>query len=262
MNTTAFSGGDTRELYNKNKNKLGDHWYYYNTPIEYNWNTNKYRMTHEIEDTQWDNYVYFSGCSYTVGVGVELEKTFPAIVSKNANCDYVNTSIGGASVELVLHNTVDFLSKCKVLPKAIIINWPEIARTSWWEDDGSIGIYMPKYYSGGWSASYEEFIMHDTHITNRFAHIRKTMNLICKSMKIPLLEVSTALGFAPSDDAVFDGITPMPSYHKPMDFSNVDDLKIMHHHWARDFGHLGGGHPGWFHHENIANFTIEWLGKL
>lgn len=262
MNTTPFSGGDTSDLYTKNRNKLGEAWYYYNTPVEYQWNKNSFRMNHEIKDTQWDTYIYFTGCSYTVGVGVELEKTFPYIVSKDINCDYVNTSVGGASVELVLQNTVDFLTECEKLPKAIVINWPEISRTSWWEDDGSIGVYIPKYYGGGWESSYKEFIIHDLHITNRFAHIRKTMTLLCKSINVPLLEISTALAFDPSSDSVHDGIIPMPSYHRPIEFSDIHELSSMHHYWARDFGHLGGGHPGWYHHANAAKYITKWLRKI
>lgn len=259
MNTTNFTSADDSDLWLKNKQKLGTNWYYYHTPIEYQWTKENFRMPHEVNDTDWSNYIYFSGCSYSIGLGVEYEKTYPFLVSKENNCDYVNTALSGASVERVLQNTVEFLSECKKFPKLIIINWPEIARTSWWEDDGSVGIYMPKYYVGQWKRSYEEFITHELHMFNRFAHIRKTIKLICNSLTIPLLEISTALTFSPSTHKVFDGVTEMPSFHKKIDFSNNDDLSKMHYHWARDYGFHDGGHPGWKHHTNVANYIKNWI---
>lgn len=259
MIAQPFSGPDSRELYNKNRVKLGKHWYYHDHEITYSWNSAGYRMYHEIHETDWKNYIHFTGCSYAVGSGVELEYTYPYLISKQLHCDYVNTATIGASVELVLKNSVEFLLNCKHPPKAMVVNWPEISRTMWWEGNGNIGLYMPKEFSGEWTASYKEFLMHPLHMENRFDVIRSTIKLICNSMNIPLIEVSTALSFDLSYNNAYPDIKVLPSFHTPVDLSHISDIENMHHYWARDFGFHDGGHPGWSHHKNAANIVVGLL---
>jgi hypothetical protein len=257
--SNQFAGPDSLSLYNKNCKIFGPNWYYYSNPITYRWNSKKFRMNKEIEKVDWNNYIYFSGCSYTVGAGVELERSFPYLAAQQLSIDYVNTAISGASVELVLQNTVEFLKECNKYPKAAIINWPEIFRTSWWENNGEVGLYMPKEYSGNWVSSYKQFLKNNTHIRKRFQFIRNTVVLIFKLANVPILEVSTALGFSSSSDEIFNGIISLPSFHDHTVKDNPKKFSTMHYNWARDFGFHDGGHPGWLHHENAANLIVEWI---
>lgn len=259
MTLDIFSGPDSIQLYDKNLKTFGPSWYYYSNPITYHWNSKKLRMNKEVEDLDWNNYIYFSGCSYTVGVGVELERTFPYLTSQRLTTDYVNTAISGASAELVLQNTIAFLKECKKYPKVVVINWPEISRTSWWENNGKIGLYMPKEYNGDWSVSYKQFLKNSLHVKKRFQHIRDTIDLIFKLINVPVMEISTALEFSPSTDEVFNGIIPLPSFHDHTVKNNPEKFSTMHYNWARDFGFHGGGHPGWLHHENAANIIVSWI---
>jgi hypothetical protein len=121
-----FSGSDTLEHYLENLKTKPDDWYYRNRPISYNRNTNGHRCK-EISDIDFDNYILTTGCSHTEGIGLELEKTYPYVLSQNINCDYYNLGLGGAGVDVMIHNLTVWLNTYKK-PKALIVQWPTSVR--------------------------------------------------------------------------------------------------------------------------------------
>ena len=48
---------------------------------------------HVRYDDDQDNYILFIGCSHTMGVGLELEKTYPHILSEKLKMDYYNLAV-------------------------------------------------------------------------------------------------------------------------------------------------------------------------
>jgi hypothetical protein len=122
-----FSGSDSEELYIKNLKSKSIDWYYRTKQISYIRNSNGHRCK-EIKDINLSNYILYAGCSHTEGIGLELEKTYPYLLSKSLGCDYYNISIGGSGIDVLLHNLIVWFGTVKQKPKLVIIQWPFWAR--------------------------------------------------------------------------------------------------------------------------------------
>jgi hypothetical protein len=126
-----FCGSDTEELYHQNlKTKPAD-WYYRTADISYEYNSFGHRCKN-LNDIDLDNYILFSGCSYVEGIGLELKKTFPHIVSDELGTDYYNLGVGGSGIDVMTYNLVTWFSKVKKLPKAVVIMWTFEERFATW----------------------------------------------------------------------------------------------------------------------------------
>lgn len=147
-----FSGADSGEELSANLKKLADDWYYRTAEITYNHNSLGHRSI-EPQNLNLDNYILFTGCSHTEGIGLELEKTYPYIVADELGCDYYNLAIGGSGIDVMMHNLSLWLGKVKEKPKAIIVQWPDEARfmlsDGWrlrqigtWTNEGKITRFM------------------------------------------------------------------------------------------------------------------------
>jgi hypothetical protein len=123
----VFSGSDSEELYIKNLKSKSIDWYYRTKQISYIRNSNGHRCK-EIKDINLSNYILYAGCSHTEGIGLELEKTYPYLLSKSLGCDYYNISIGGSGIDVLLHNLIVWFGTVKQKPKLVIIQWPFWAR--------------------------------------------------------------------------------------------------------------------------------------
>jgi hypothetical protein len=132
-----FSGSDTEELYNQNLKSKSNDWYYRTNQINYIRNSNGHRCR-EIKDIDLTNYILYTGCSHTEGIGLELEKTYPYLLSKSLNCDYYNLSLGGSGIDLLLHNLIVWWSTVKQKPKLVVIQWPFWARYSRFNEEPTI----------------------------------------------------------------------------------------------------------------------------
>lgn len=122
-----FSGADNEEALAANLKKLADDWYYRTAEITYNHNSLGHRSI-EPQNLNLDNYILFTGCSHTEGIGLELEKTYPYMVADELGYDYYNLAIGGSGIDVMMHNLSLWLGKVKEKPKAIIVQWPNEAR--------------------------------------------------------------------------------------------------------------------------------------
>jgi hypothetical protein len=122
-----FSGSDTKELYVQNLKSKPNDWYYRTNHVSYIRNSNGHRCK-EIKDIDLSNYILYAGCSHTEGIGLELEKTYPYLLSKLLNCDYYNLGLGGTGIDVLLHNLIVWFGTVKQKPKLVIIQWPFWAR--------------------------------------------------------------------------------------------------------------------------------------
>ena len=122
-----FSGADSQEALSANLKELADDWYYRTAEITYNHNSLGHRSI-EPQNLNLDNYILFTGCSHTEGIGLELEKTYPYLVADQLGCDYYNLALGGSGIDAMMHNLSLWLGKVKEKPKAIIVQWPNEAR--------------------------------------------------------------------------------------------------------------------------------------
>lgn len=125
--TLKFVPGDTQEKFIRNKKNKNNDWYYNRVEINYTFNSFGHRCK-DIKELDFDNYFLFIGCSHTQGVGVELEKTYPYIVSKYLKADYYNMSLAATGIDVCEYNLLTWFAKFDKKPKAVFIQWPDHSR--------------------------------------------------------------------------------------------------------------------------------------
>jgi hypothetical protein len=124
-----FSGTDTEELYKKNLKNNPIDWYYRDVNITYERNSCGHRCK-EIEEVDFDNYILAVGCSFTEGVGLEVDKTYVSVLAEILKCDYYNLGVGGSGIDVMFHNLFVWLASQPKKPKLIIVQWPSAERFS------------------------------------------------------------------------------------------------------------------------------------
>jgi hypothetical protein len=143
---TPFTGGDSEEQFIRNKPTQPDDWYYLDHPITYSYNEYGHR-SRNIGEIDLDNYIIFTGCSHTVGVGLELEKTFPYLVSQKLGVDYYNIAVAATGIDVLEYNLLTWMAKVKKKPKHVIIQWPDHARFASYQSDYDL-IHEKSSWSG------------------------------------------------------------------------------------------------------------------
>lgn len=239
-----FMQNDTEELLNINRKRYGKDWYWYDRPIEYRYNKLGYRMDKEVEDIDFNNYYAFFGCSFTEGVGLPVEETFAFKIAAAKKVDYINASHGGASPEFALYNFLQLIDNAPKMPTHVIFNWPSIVRTMYWMNKDTMTFKLPGHNKDGWITSYEEFVMGEAHIRNRFEMILKTVRLITNAHNIILYETSLL-------DEGFEGIEHISTL-KGLDEINCDDINTLHLRKGRDIGTDEISHPGFLYNKYVV----------
>lgn len=265
--TFNFLHTDSEELFEQNKKKLGPEWIYYNKPITYTINQLGYRMEKEMHEVDYDNYIAFFGCSFTVGIGMPLEDSFAYITAQRAKCDYVNAAVGGASPDFVFTNFLHFFEKAPKKPKCFVFVWPELTRTFYWYENRPLFLVSGQEkncITDYWNKAYKSFIMEDSHVNNRFKYIRSAIKLICESNNVPYYECS-----------LYQSNENFNSTHEEIDFSDKihpaysafdHDPKILHLNWGRDIISMSktevNAHPGNYCQHAIADKFFTKFGFL
>jgi len=256
-----FFHTDTEQLYHKNVRSIGAAWPWLGKPIEYRFNSYGYRMDKELADVDTSNYYAFFGCSFAVGTGIPLRDTYAYRIAKQANVDYINGAIGGGSVEFVLYNISQLFSTDATKPKAIIINWPELTRTTYWVDDTLHSYLVNATSDKFWEPAYKQFLCEESHINNRFTMIRKTVTALCKAYNTKLYEFTTHqadIDFNTKHTGINSiNISPPDITENP-----ITSPVILGRVYARDIHDISKhqyGHPGLFFQEEVTKSFFEWL---
>jgi hypothetical protein len=108
---------------------LPQNWHYRSNKLTYAFNANGHRCKN-IEDLDLDNYILFAGCSHTVGIGLELEKTFAYQVASSLKVDYYNLALSGTGIDVMTYNLIMWSNTVKKMPKFLVILWPATVRFS------------------------------------------------------------------------------------------------------------------------------------
>jgi hypothetical protein len=122
-----FYGGDDKDIFERNLETQPSDWYYRNAKIKYYYNNFGHRCK-TINQLDFGNYVLFTGCSHTQGIGLELEKTFPYLLSKELGLDYYNLALSASGPDVVHYNLLTWFHKYKLRPKCIFVQWPDHSR--------------------------------------------------------------------------------------------------------------------------------------
>jgi hypothetical protein len=162
---SEWMSGDTEGQYLDNVKTQPNNWYYKDKTITYSFNKNGHRCN-DIEDINLSNYILVLGCSHTVGVGLELEKTFPYLLAKELRCNYYNFGVSATGIDVVEYNLLTWIRKINKSPKAVVIQWPDhtrfashlpghenlIEKGSWTEDPDNVELIVNSEESGFFNA--------------------------------------------------------------------------------------------------------------
>lgn len=195
--TSMFIHVDSKRQFKINQAVLGKDWYWYKKSFTYQINDYGYRMNKDLHEVDLSNYMAFFGCSYTVGQGLPLKKTFAYKIAQRANMDYVNAAIIGSSADFVFYNFTKLISTAPNLPKIVVINWPHFARAMYWYKDNIINL-LPDIDSVSnpkgvkfWINSYKAHVLEPSNFINRFDYIRQNIITFCNLSGIKLFEFTT-----------------------------------------------------------------------
>jgi hypothetical protein len=194
---TSFTGSDDAERFAKNLLQLPNDWIYRNKEIRYKYNSLGFRCK-DPSDLDYDNYVLFTGCSHTEGVGLALEDTYPYKIAEHLKTDYINLAIGGTGLDVLEYNLITWLTKYKKKPKYVFIQWPDHSRY--------MGVF-PNYENmisiGSWREEPEYKTFMATGELTGFFYGRKflTTQLLSNVIDVPILSIQfTSLNsFQPYD---------------------------------------------------------------
>lgn len=274
--TSSFIHLDSEKQFRINQTILGKDWYWHDKSFTYQINDYGYRMNKDLHEVNFDNYIAFFGCSYTVGQGLPLEHTFAYKIAQKANMDYVNAAISGASTDLVFYNFTKLISTAPNLPKIVVINWPEITRAMYWYNDSIID-FLPHTpntdrQSEGvkfWINSYKSHVLETSNFLNRFDYIRQNIITFCNLAGIKLFEFTTfQTGAAEYEYAISKmwHITWLREW--PIKLQGRELLEFQNRYFARDitpnnnkilkllkFSNelVGWAHPGIVYHARVVD---------
>lgn len=179
-----FNGGDNITNFNENAPKQSPDWYYHNTEITYSFNNQGHRCKN-FEDIDQNNYILFTGCSHTMGTGLELEKTYPYLLSKELGMDYYNLAIPASGMDIVEYNLLTWLFKIQKKPRLVVIQWPDHSRFA--EYDPLRNNVMAR---GTWQQledNYISFIANSEDTGLAYARKYLTFKLLENSIDLPLV---------------------------------------------------------------------------
>lgn len=235
-----FISGDSLEKFLDNLKTMPDDWYYRDKRISYNFNELGHRSI-SIKELDFNNYILFVGCSHTLGTGLELETTYPYLVSQKLKIPYYNLGIGAIGIDTLFYNLVTWLTKFNK-PKAIVIQWPDISRFILvGKNSGNIlpiGVWTVKqgdekiktFYNAALDIPYFE---------TKCLLTYKLISALCKDKGVPLIQFCL----------------PMNTYMENVD--SVIKFLPKNNDMARD-----GRHYGIKSHEKFANLIVEEYNKI
>lgn len=181
-----YTVGDDEQRYLENLAVQPKDWYYRTHKVTYSYNSLGHRCKN-IEDIDTDNYILFAGCSHTEGIGLEIQKTYPYIVSKRLKADYYNLGVSGTGIDVMTHNLTMWYKTVAKPPKALVIMQPEPTRfvTSIEQD------YLHERYSSDGLMDTARFIVDGDQIGFFETRYRLQMMLIYRLFdQCPIVEMA------------------------------------------------------------------------
>lgn len=232
--TTNFYGPDSQQLFERNL-KYRTNWVYSSKEVNYNFNTDGLRMKKNLSDID-DDYILFSGTSYTFGVGLADEDRFSNTVARELNLDFINCSGGTYSTKTQIINFFNLIDSYK-LPKILVVEYPPASAYTFYVDNNFILCYgkhmpvekYPEYVNLYHNMNKFDFLIQESIL---YQHMLRS---ICGKLNIKLVEIT------------FDKSDNFTTNHVPnfIDINtNMDDINFC---YARDYRLMNDSytaHPG------------------
>lgn len=252
LNSKFCSVDDENTYYNNLKSMPLD-WIWRKKEISYITNSNGFRVK-EFENIDWNNYFLAFGDSTTFGVGLSTDLTFTKLISEQTDIEGINLGIPGCSTDLIYYNLLTFLEKAIHNPKFILIVWPNLFRKTWFVSNEPY-LWIPELsHSNKQLKEIDDLAvllsMHQEQLNTEFLYRRKSIQLLCKSSGIKLIDACLpweSRSYSTLDDIRLVSVN-VPEKHT-IEYFNRDR--------ARDWSKIGGGHYGSLYHEAVADYVIS-----
>jgi hypothetical protein len=175
--TFYWSGSDSQESFKKNPTQG-----YTETSITYVHNSYGYRE--EEYDLTSKSNILCLGCSFTMGVGLKLEHSWPSILKKQfKDSNVYNFGLGGASSDTVVRILANVSSVFN--PHAVFILWPSSSRYELYQET------QPVFY-GTWNTNSAHYdLMDDEHTYNNFCKNKLIAELLQYKYNFKLVSIES-----------------------------------------------------------------------
>lgn len=119
----SFFGRDSEELFNDNLQKMPEDWIYRSKKIIYNFNRHGLRMKKELDEIK-DDYIFYSGTSFGIGIGIDEEDRYSELVQQKIGMDFINWSgpLYGFRIQVI--SFLNFLNTNYKLPRILVMEVP------------------------------------------------------------------------------------------------------------------------------------------
>lgn len=236
---TNSAGGDFYSRFLENCKTQPVDWYYRDKKISYDYNKQGHRCK-DIADIDLNNYVLFTGCSHTEGIGLELETVYPHAVAKDLNMDYYNLGLAATGDDISAYNLFIFMQTVLVKPKYLIIQWSDLTRTARY--DKKEKLIIPTLISQEIDNTVPFFVYGDS--SGFFRARRFFIEQMYKRLfsDVPIIYIS----FTQHYEYEF----------YPRDFYPIDDLHLDELDFARDLSHYGVKS-----HRHLADKILNTINK-
>lgn len=176
---------DSPSAYKGNLERLPGDWEYRTKSVNYKYNSAGHRSI-DLKDVQ-KNYLLFTGCSFTEGVGVSYDDMYSTKIANQLGKQHYNLGLGGSGVDLLVHNLIMFLTLIKIKPSAVLIQWPDFNRYLTVEQNG------PELWGIVNTASNNDKLFKLTEELSTFKNLnlyyRQILLTYLKSVRIPYHEI-------------------------------------------------------------------------
>jgi len=181
--TLKFIGGDSEQQFVQAVAKMPKDWYYNSTEILYEYNKLGHRCK-KFEELDQDNYILFIGCSHTMGVGLELDKTYPHLLSEKLKMSYYNLAVPATGNDVLEYNLLTWFFKINKKPKLVVIQWPDQSRFMEYDE-----LYNHTLERGTWNTdpNYMSFVVNAEDTGMFSARVAMVENIIQNTIKIPMV---------------------------------------------------------------------------
>lgn len=242
-----FYGPDKFELYERNKKYQPKDWLYFKEKIVYNFNSLGLRMKKNIDDVDQE-FIYFSGTSFTMGIGISEDHRFSEIISNSLSLDMINYAGPTYSIKLQVLSFFNFIKNYKK-PKILIIEYPPSVGYTFFEKENAITYYSKHVPDTHYSRPYNDLLQTEF-LKNESLIYKNMLQVLCYECNIKLIEIS----FNKNDSFVSNDMIVVDQ--------NIIENNNINLRFGRDVFKQDGyysGHPGIGIHKHVADEILKKL---
>jgi hypothetical protein len=177
--------GDTQKQYQQNlidrPSMLGA---WKDRRFTYRFNSQGFRC----EEFSQDIGILFLGCSYTVGVGLPVEETWPYLVAKSLGLNYANLAQAGGSNDTAFRLGYHWIPRLK--PKIVFLLSPEVHRFELVGND-LIHFLSPTNISARFKSYAEEWMICTTNPEINKIKNTSALQYICNQHDVKFFETAS-----------------------------------------------------------------------